>query len=73
MLEGRITLRRSGTDTTFGAGDAWVENPGEEDEPINDGADRVRTLVTTVLPQGAQITTPLVKGDHYAREPTTQR
>ena len=59
VLEGQITLRRGGTDTTFKAGDAWVENPGEEDEPFNDGTARVRTLVTTLLPQGAQITTPL--------------
>jgi len=55
VLDGELTLRMSGTDHVYKAGDSWVELAGDDHAQAvgNTGAVSARAVATTLLPKGA--------------------
>ena len=58
VVEGEVTSRmEDGTETTYQAGDMWVEEPGDYAEVGNTGEAPARVFVSFLLPEGAELTT----------------
>lgn len=57
VVEGEVTRRASGTETTFKAGEKWMEAAGEVGAVGNAGSAQATLLETILLPQGAQAVT----------------
>ena len=57
VIDGTITVRQDGSDTTFAAGDGWAELADEPHLAGNDTSTPVRVVATFVLPKGATPTT----------------
>lgn len=58
VLEGEMVVRgQSGAETTYAAGDTWVEHVGDFAEVGNMGDAPARIFVTFLLPEGAELTT----------------
>ena len=57
VLEGEITLRHSGTDRPYKAGQSWTDSVGQVHAAGNTGSGKARLLTNFLLPKGApQIT-----------------
>lgn len=59
VLEGELTLRMSGNDHVYKAGESWVEMPGDDHAHAvgNAGSVQASAVATTLLPKGATETT----------------
>lgn len=58
VLDGELVVRNAaGTETTYAAGDTWVERIGDFAEVGNMGDMPARIFVTFLLPKGAELTT----------------
>jgi quercetin dioxygenase-like cupin family protein len=62
VLSGEMTLRMSGMDQKFTAGQTWIDNPDEPHAAGNDGSAPARLVGTWVLPKGATPTTIVETG-----------
>jgi quercetin dioxygenase-like cupin family protein len=57
VLEGEVTVRQHGSETTYRAGEGWRELPGAVHAAGNMTHEKARVFVTFLLPEGAQLTT----------------
>ena len=57
VLEGEMTVRQDGVETTYRAGEGWRETPRVIHAAGNAAADKARIAATFLLPKGAQLTT----------------
>jgi quercetin dioxygenase-like cupin family protein len=57
VLEGEITVRQYGSETTYRVGEGWRETPGAVHAAGNTTAEKARVFVTFLLPAGAPLTT----------------
>lgn len=57
VVKGELTYHLYGKETTYKAGQTWVENPGDLNQTGNLTDSPARTMVTFLLPKGAQLTT----------------
>jgi len=57
VLEGEITVRQHGSETTYRTGEGWREMPGVVHAAGNMTAEKARVFVTFLLPEGAPLTT----------------
>lgn len=57
VLEGAITLRESGEEREYRAGESWTEMPGSVYEVFNSSDAPARVAVTVLVPEGAEATT----------------
>ncbi len=57
VLEGEMTVREEGVETTYRVGESWRETPGAVHAAGNTAADKARIFVTFLLPKGAPLTT----------------
>lgn len=62
VLAGEMTLRMSGMDQKFTAGQTWIDNPDEPHAAGNDGSVPARLIGTWVLPRGGTPTTIVETG-----------
>ncbi|MBW3536755.1 MAG: cupin domain-containing protein [Actinobacteria bacterium] len=58
VLEGEVVLRVGDKETTFSAGEGFVETAGEKMQVANTSSARARFVVAFVLPKGSELTTP---------------
>ncbi len=57
VVEGEMTFRSKDSEKTFKSGESWMEKPGDLMQIGNQSLSPARTLVTFLLPKGAQLTT----------------
>lgn len=57
VLEGELTLRTSGTEKAYKAGETFIEEAGQAVEGGNNGSIAARNVAGFLLPQGAALTT----------------
>ena len=69
VLAGEMTLRMSGSDQKFKAGEGWIDNPDEPHAAGNEGSTPARLVATFVLPKGATPTTVVETGATGALPP----
>ena len=58
VLEGEVVLKLGDKETTYTAGEGFVERAGEKMQVLNKGTSRARFAVAFVLPKGAAFSTP---------------
>jgi quercetin dioxygenase-like cupin family protein len=64
VLEGEITVRQHGSETTYRAGEGWREMPGAVHAAGNMTAEKARVFVTFLLPESAPLTTVVSAAEH---------
>lgn len=69
VLSGEMTLRMSGMDQKFTAGQNWIDSPDEPHAAGNDGSAPARLVGTFVLPKGATPTTVVETGAQSVTPP----
>ncbi len=57
VVQGETTYKSKDGDKTYKAGETWIEKPGDLMQIGNQATSPARTLVTFLLPTGAQLTT----------------
>ncbi len=57
VLEGSVTVRANGTDTTYKAGESWSNPAGQVFAVSNPGSDKATVAVSVLLPSGATLIT----------------
>ena len=73
VIEGTMTRRQQGTETTFRPGEGWVEVLGVEHQAGNTTTARAALVVTFLLPRGAALTTVQGSGGQQAPPGPTTR
>jgi quercetin dioxygenase-like cupin family protein len=59
VLDGALTVRGHGSETTYRVGESFVEPPGVVVQAVNAGGAPATALVTSLLPKGAPLSTPV--------------
>src|SRR5262249_32203502 len=74
VLEGAVTISRSGIETVYRVGDSWSETPDLGVHLArNDTTGRTVVMVSVLVPKGAPPATPQPGGPSPAPPPTTMR
>jgi quercetin dioxygenase-like cupin family protein len=60
VLEGSVTFRVQGTETTYKAGEGFIEQPNQEGQALNASAANTTLLVTFLIPKDAPLSRPLL-------------
>lgn len=59
VLDGAITFRTGGTETVYGVGESFVEQPGVVGQAVNTSGAKTSVMITYLLPKGAALSTPV--------------
>ncbi len=59
VLDGAIAFRTGGTETVYGVGESFVEQPGVVGQAVNTSGAKTTVMITYLLPKGAALSTPV--------------
>jgi quercetin dioxygenase-like cupin family protein len=61
VLEGQVTVRQNGAETTYSAGQSWIEAPGKVHQAGNRASQRALVASNYLVPDGTQATTVVAR------------